>query len=129
MSVNKENFREHLDALEDVDTEALTTRFYHDDFTIRAGDSTMDLAGVLEFEKSLKSLVDFHFDVHQIVADESGIAIDAVETFDVLQDADVPNIGPARAGACVRLSARIKACPSGSALVGQVVCSRRVLSL
>ncbi len=41
MSVNKENFREHLDALEDVDTEALTTRFYHDDFTIRAGDSTM----------------------------------------------------------------------------------------
>jgi hypothetical protein len=46
----------------------------------------MDLAGLLEFEKSLKSLADFHFDVRQIVADESGIAIDAIETFDVLHD-------------------------------------------
>ena len=90
--LNKENFHEYLDALENVDAEALTARFYHEQFKISQGDSTMDLAGLLEFEKSLKSLADFHFDVRQIVADESGIAIDAIETF------DVPNIGPARRG-------------------------------
>ncbi len=97
-SLNKENFRDYLDALESVDAEALTTRFYHEDFSIETGDETLDLAGLLEFERSLKSLADFHFEVEQIVADESGIAIDAVETFVILQDADVPNIGPARKG-------------------------------
>ena len=96
--LNKENFHEYLDALENVDAEALTARFYHEQFKISQGDSTMDLAGLLEFEKSLKSLADFHFDVRQIVADESGIAIDAIETFDVLHDGNIPNIGPARRG-------------------------------
>jgi predicted ester cyclase len=65
---------------------------------IRQGDSTMDLAGLLAFEKSMKSLADFSFDVQQIVADESGIAMDAIETFDVLRDGNLPNIGPARKG-------------------------------
>ena len=96
--LNKENFREYLDALESVDTEALTTRFYHEDFSIDIGEDTLDIVGFLELEKSLSSLVDFHFEVDQIVADESGIAIDAIETFVVLQDADVPFIGPARKG-------------------------------
>ncbi len=97
-SLTKENFREYLDALESVDTEALTTRFYHQDFSIEMGEETLDLAGLLEFERSMKSLVDFHFQVDQIVADESGIAIDAIETFFVLQDAEVPIIGPAHKG-------------------------------
>ena len=97
-SVTRENFREYLDALENVDAEALTTRFYHEELTVDIGDETLDLAGLLEYERSLKSLVDFHFEVEQIVADESGIAIDAVETFVVLQDAEVPVIGPARKG-------------------------------
>jgi predicted ester cyclase len=97
-TLNKENFREYLNALENVDEKALTTRFYHEEFSIIMGDGTMGLAGLLEYEKSLKALADFHFEVHQIVADESGIAIDAIETFDVLKDADIPNIGPARKG-------------------------------
>ena len=96
--MNKETFREYLDALERVDTEALINRFYHQDLEFRAGDVTMDRAGLLEFETSLKSMADFRFDVRQIVADESGIAIDTTETFDILVDADVPNIGPARKG-------------------------------
>jgi predicted ester cyclase len=96
--LNKENFHEYLTALENVDADVLTARFYHEDFVIRQGDSTMDLAGLLAFEKSMKSLADFSFDVQQIVADESGIAMDAIETFDVLRDGNLPNIGPARKG-------------------------------
>ena len=97
-SLTKDNFHEYLRALENVDAEALRNRFYHEDFVLQLGDETMDLAGLLEYEAYLKSLVDFRFEVMQIVADESGIAIDVMETFDVKQDADVPNIGPARAG-------------------------------
>jgi predicted ester cyclase len=96
--LSKANFHEYLDALENVDAETLTARFYHEDFAIIQGDNTMDLAGLLEFERTLKSLADFHFDVQQIVADESGIAMDAIETFDVLKDSDLPNIGPALRG-------------------------------
>ena len=96
--LSKENFHEYLDALENVDAEALVERFYHEEFTFSQGDNTMDMAGLLEFEKSLKSLADFRFHVQQIVADESGIAMDAIETFDVLQDANIPNIGPALKG-------------------------------
>ena len=96
--MNKETFREYLDALESVDTEALTTRFYHEDFEFRAGDTTMDRAGLLEFERSLKSMADFRFDVRQIVADESGIAIDTTATFEILRGGDLRNIGLARKG-------------------------------
>lgn len=96
--LNKDSFHEYLRALENVDAETLTSRFYHQEFTFSQGDNTMDLAGLLEFERSLKALADFHFNVQQIVADESGIAIDAIETFEVLKDADIPNIGPAREG-------------------------------
>jgi predicted ester cyclase len=96
--LSKENFHEYLSALEDVDAEALESRFYHEDFLLQLGEETMDIAELLEYENQLKSLVDFRFEVKQIVADESGIAIDAIETFDVKRDADVPNIGPARAG-------------------------------
>ena len=97
-ALNKDNFHEYLHALETVNSEQLEERFYHADFSIALGEDTMDVAALLEYEQFLKSLVDFSFDVHQIVADESGIAIDATETFIVKQNADVPNIGPARAG-------------------------------
>lgn len=97
-ALNKESYGEYLDALVNVDAEALKNRFYHEDFSIRIGEETMDVARLLEFENDLKSLVDAHFEVNQIVADESGIAVDAVETFNVKQDGDVPNVGPARAG-------------------------------
>lgn len=97
-SLTKENFHEYLRALENVDADLLESRFYHEDFRLQLGDETMDLAGLLEYENSLKSLVDFRFELIQIVADDSGIAIDAIETFDVKTNADVPNIGPAQAG-------------------------------
>jgi ketosteroid isomerase-like protein len=96
--LNKDNFHEYLAALESLDTDALRTRFYHEDFTIELGAETMDVADLLEYETNLATLVDFHFEVSQIVADESGIAIDAVETFNVKQDADVPILGPSRVG-------------------------------
>ena len=97
-SVTRENFREYLDALERVDSEALTNRFYHEDLAVHLGEDVLDLRGLLEFEKALRSLVEFHWEVDQIVADDTGIAIDAIETFVVLKDADVPVIGPAKTG-------------------------------
>lgn len=97
-SLTKENFREYLDALEKVDAELLTTRFYTKDFKITAGEMSMDLAGLLEFETSLKSLADFRFHEKRIVADETSIAMEAIESFDVLQDGTLPNIGPAKKG-------------------------------
>jgi predicted ester cyclase len=97
-SLNKENFREYLSALESVSSDVLRSRFYHRDFSISLGELTMDVDAILEYERNLSSLVDFHFEIQQIVADETGIAIDAIETFDVKQDGDVPNIGPARKG-------------------------------
>lgn len=96
--LTKQNFRDYLDALENVDAEALKTRFYHRDFAIQLGDQTLDVDGLLAYETALKELVDFRFEVEQIVADDTGIAIDTIETFTVRKDADVPNIGPARAG-------------------------------
>ena len=98
MTLTKENFHEYLAALESVDGEVLATRFYHRDFSIEMGGETLDLAGLLDFEKSLKSLVDFHFDVKQLIVDEAGIAMDAIESFHVLRDAEVPVVGPARKG-------------------------------
>lgn len=97
-ALDKSNFHEYLHALESVDSVALKNRFYHEDFSIQLGEDSMDVDALLEYERFLKSLVDFRFEVHQIVADETGIAIDATETFDVKQDADVPNIGPAKKG-------------------------------
>lgn len=97
-SLTKDNFHEYLRALENVDADALENRFYHEDFQVQSGDETMNLAELLEYEKALKSLVDFHFEVTQLVADDAGIAMDAIETFDVKRDADIPNIGPAQAG-------------------------------
>ncbi|MDX2380583.1 MAG: nuclear transport factor 2 family protein [Acidimicrobiia bacterium] len=96
--MNRETFREYLEALDNVDAEALTTRFYHRDFSTEMGGETLDLAGLLDFEKSLKSVADLHFEPVQIVMDESGIAMDAVRTLLVLQDGEVPIIGPARKG-------------------------------
>ena len=97
--LSKENFREYLDALENVDAEALTTRFYHEQFSIIGVDGeALDAASLIEFERSLRSLVDFHFEVDQIVADETGIAIDATQTRVVLIDGDIPQIGPAKKG-------------------------------
>ena len=97
--LGKENFREYLDALENVDAEALTTRFYHEDFSIVGVDGVaLDAAALIEFERTLKSLVDFRFVVDQIVADETGIAIDAVQIRTVLEDGDIPQIGPAKKG-------------------------------
>ena len=58
----------------------------------------MDLAALLDFEESLKSLADLHFEPVQVVMDESGIAMDAIRTLHVLRDADVPIIGPAHKG-------------------------------
>ena len=58
--LGKENFREYLDALANVDAEALTTRFYHEDFSIVGVDGVaLDAAALIEFERTLKSLVDF----------------------------------------------------------------------
>lgn len=96
--MNRETFREYLEALDDVDVEALTTRFYHSDFSAEIGGETLDLAALLDFERSLKSAADLHFEPDQIVIDESGIAMDAVRTLRVLHDVDVPIIGPARKG-------------------------------
>lgn len=97
-TLDRNNFHEYIDALARVDAEALTTRFYARDLSVEMGDETLDLVGLLEFEKSLQSLVDVHFKVDQLVADEDGIAMDAIETFVVRQDAEVPVIGPARKG-------------------------------
>jgi len=98
MAMTKETFREYLKALDNVDAEALTTRFYHRDFSTEMGGETLDVAELLDFEKSLKSVADLHFEPNQVVIDESGIAMDAVRTFHVLHDADVPIIGRARKG-------------------------------
>jgi hypothetical protein len=76
----------------------LTTRFYHSDFVAEIGGETLDLAALLDFEASLKSVADLHFEPQQVVIDESGIAMDAVRTLRVLHDADVPIVGPAREG-------------------------------
>ena len=92
--MNRETFREYLEALDNVDAEALTTRFYHRDFSTEMGGETLDLAVLLDFEKSLKSVANLHFEPDQIVIDESGIAMDAVRTLRVLHDADVPIVGP-----------------------------------
>ena len=43
-SVTRENFREYLDALENVDAEALTTRFYHEELTVDIGDGDAPVA-------------------------------------------------------------------------------------
>ncbi len=96
--MNRETFHEYLEALDDVDVEALTTRFYHPELSTEMGGETLDLAGLLDFEKSLTSVADLHFEPVQIVIDEAGIAMDAVRTLRVRQDADVPMIGPAREG-------------------------------
>jgi hypothetical protein len=96
--MNNETFREYLEALDNVDVDALTTRFYHSEFSAVIGGETLDLAALLDFEKSLKSVADLHFEPDQIVIDESGIAMDAVRTLRVLHDADVPIVGPARGG-------------------------------
>ena len=96
--MNRETFREYLEALDQMDVEALTTRFYHQEFSAEMGGETFDLAGLLDFEKSLISVADLHFEPIQIVMDEAGIAMDAVRTLRVREDADVPMIGPARAG-------------------------------
>ncbi|HUS43141.1 MAG TPA: nuclear transport factor 2 family protein [Ilumatobacteraceae bacterium] len=96
--MDRETFHEYLEALDNVDVEALTTRFYHPEFSTEMGGATLDLAGLLDFEKTLKSVADPHFEPVEIVMDESGIAMDAVRTLVVLHDADVPIVGPARKG-------------------------------
>ena len=98
--MNRKAFHEYLEALDNVDVEALTTRFYHQEFSTEMGGERLDLAGLLDFEKSLSSVADLHFEPVQIVMDEAGIAMDAVRTLRVRQDGDVPMIGPARAGDC-----------------------------
>jgi hypothetical protein len=72
-SLNNENFHEYLSALESVNSDVLRSRFYHRDFSISLGELTMDVDAILEYEKNLSSLVDFHFEIQQIVADETGI--------------------------------------------------------
>jgi predicted ester cyclase len=97
-AVNRDTFHEYLEALDAMDVDALTTRFYHAEFSAEMGGETLDLAGLLDFEKSLISVADLHFEPIQIVMDEAGIAMDAVRTLRVREDADVPMIGPARRG-------------------------------
>ena len=91
-------FLEYLEALDNVDAEALSTRFYHHEFSAEIGGETLDLAALLDFERALKSAAHLHFEPVQVVMDESGIAMDAVRTLHVLRDGDVPVIGPAREG-------------------------------
>ena len=96
--MNRETFHEYLEALDNLDVEALTTRFYHPEFSAEMGGETMDLVGLLDFEKSLTAVADLNFEPVQVVMDDSGIAMDAVRTLRVRHDADVPMIGPARTG-------------------------------
>ena len=96
--LNKDNFREYLDALENVDVELLSTRFYHKNFRVTAGEISLDLDGLLEFETSLKQIANFRFHEKRVVADKDGIAMEANETFDILNDGEIPNIGPVKPG-------------------------------
>ena len=96
--LTKANFREYLDALEKVDAELLSTRFYHEDFKVTAGEISLDLNGLLEFETALKSFADFKFHEKRVIADENGIVMEANETFDILKDGEIPNIGPVKPG-------------------------------
>jgi hypothetical protein len=54
-------FREYPEALDNVDSEALTTSFYHRDFSTDMGGETLDLTEVPDRERSLKSVADIHF--------------------------------------------------------------------
>lgn len=98
MTITRETFDEYLDALDRVDADALTTRFYHADFSAELNGEQVDATGLLEFEQLMLSLAEIHTDVHQLVIDEFGIAMDAVRTFTIREDADVPIIGAARKG-------------------------------
>ena len=98
MTVSRETFDEYLDALDSVDVEALTTRFYHEDFSAVLNGDTVDAAGLLEFEQLMLSLAEIRTEVDQVVIDNDGIAMDAVRTLTIHDDAEVPIIGAARKG-------------------------------
>lgn len=97
-ALRKENFNEYIEALESGDFDALRNRFYSRDFEITLGDEVMDLDAFLDYEASLRSIMDFDFDIRQIVADESGIAIDAVENITVTSDLENPMLGQVHPG-------------------------------
>ena len=97
-ALGKSNFHEYLEALENVDANALRTRFYHEKFAIRQGDTVMGVDELLAFETSMKEVADCKFNVQRLVADDDAIAMEAIETFDVRENAALPNIGPVLAG-------------------------------
>ena len=98
MTITRQDFDDYLDALDKVDVEALTTRFYHDEFSAELNGETVDAAGLLEFEQLMLSLAEIRTDVRQLVMDESGIAMDAVRTLTIRDDGEVPIIGAASKG-------------------------------
>lgn len=96
--LSKHNFHEYIHALETRDIELLEKRFYSDDFRIYFGKDSMNRKELLEFELTLAQSLNFKFDIEQIVADGSGIAIDAIEHVDILQKTMLPLVGEVHPG-------------------------------
>jgi len=97
-ALTKENFNEYTDALTSGDFDTLRNRFYSADFEIAIGDQVMNLDDFLAYEASLRSIMDFDFTLRDIVADDSGIAIDTVENITVTSGTENPMLGAVQPG-------------------------------
>jgi predicted ester cyclase len=96
--LNKNNFHEYITAFEKMDVESLGTKFYSKDIAVAIGTTTLDLKGLLEMEKASASLQDFKVEILQLVADNTGIALDGYENVNILQTGENALIGAVTKG-------------------------------
>ena len=96
--MTKEEFRVYLRALQAHDYDAFK-KYYTDDYRAHFDGRTFDRDGVVEVERSLAAIADWTMDVRQIVADEGGIAVQAIMDMRFTKDAP-PDfaLGPRKAG-------------------------------
>lgn len=74
--MTKEEFRTYLHALQAHDYAAFK-KYYTDDYRAHFDGATFDRDGVIEVERSLASVAESSWDVLDVVADETGIAVHA----------------------------------------------------
>jgi len=99
----RQAFREYTQAFSNADFDRFT-QYYNDDAVCELG-SGITLRGkdaIANFYREMFSTVRESLTVHQIVADENGIAADITSQFTAIEDAPNFIVGALRKGECIR---------------------------
>ena len=85
-ALSKHNFQDYIRALTEQDFDALE-QYYSEDIVVKFGETILDHAAVMQYEKSQAALLDSAIEVHRIIGDDTGVAIEATQVRTMLQDA------------------------------------------